>query len=276
MTPSGRGTTLPTCIELGTGDVAVFLLHGVGGRATAWDKTMPVLAGQGFRCIAWDAPGYGESAWVEPYTTRSLANALLELINSVGATRNVILGHSMGGLIAQEAVAMRATGIHGLILFSTSPAFGKPGGDWQKQFLTSRFAPLDAGLGLAGLAPALVKSMVAPAQNGDVQGNERYTHAVMEAVKLMSSVPEATYRAALSAIVSFNRLDNLANIAVPTLCLAGEFDTNAPPAVMEKMASRIPNARYQCLPGVDHLGNLEAPDQFNAAVLAFLKMHFAA
>ena len=289
MTRSGRGITLPTCIELGTGDVAVFLLHGVGGRATAWDQTLPVLAGQGFRCIAWDAPGYGESPWVEPYTTRSLANALLELINSVGATRNVILGHSMGGLIAQEAVAMRATGIHGLILFSTSPAFGKPGGDWQQQFLTSRFAPLDAGLGLAGMAPALVKSMVAPAQIGDglgdmqgnVQGNvqgdaQRYTHAVMAAVKLMSSVPEATYRAALSAIVSFNRLDNLANIAVPTLCLAGEFDTNAPPAVMEKMASRIPNARYQCLAGVGHLGNLEAPDQFNAAVLAFLKTHFAA
>ena len=50
---------VPTCIELGLGDVAVFLLHGVGGRAGAWDKTMPVLADEGFRCIAWDAPGYG-------------------------------------------------------------------------------------------------------------------------------------------------------------------------------------------------------------------------
>ena len=261
--------TIPTCIELGLGDVAVFLLHGVGGRAGAWDLTMPALADEGFRCIAWDAPGYGNSAMVEPYTTQSLAHALLALIDSVGAKRNVILGHSMGGLIAQEAVALRATGIHGLILFSTSAAFGKPGGDWQQQFLASRFAPLDAGLGMAGLAPALVKGMVAPGSHADAAG-------VLAAVKLMGSVPEATYRAALSAIVSFNRLDNLAKIAVPTLCLAGEFDTNAPPAVMEKMAHRIPNARYQCLPGVGHLGNLEAPDQFNAAVIAFLTTHFAA
>ena len=260
---------VPTCIELGLGDVAVFLLHGVGGRAGAWDKTMPVLADEGFRCIAWDAPGYGNSAMVDPYTTQLLAKALLALIDSVGAKRNVILGHSMGGMIAQEAIAMNPDLIHGLILFSTSPAFGRPGGDWQQNFLASRFAPLDAGQGMASLAPALVNSMVAPGLNADAPG-------VMAAISLMSSVPEATYRAALSAIVSFNRLDNLANIAVPTLCLAGEFDTNAPPAVMEKMASRIPNARYECLAGVGHLGNLEAPHAFNAAVLAFLTTHFAA
>ena len=261
--------TVPTCIELGLGDVAVFLLHGVGGRAGAWDKTMPVLADEGFRCIAWDAPGYGQSAMVGPYTTQSLAKALLALIDSVGAKRNVILGHSMGGMIAQEAVAVNAAAIHGLILFSTSPAFGKPGGEWQQHFLESRFAALDAGQGMAGLAPTLINSMVAPGSTADAAG-------VTAAIALMSSVPEATYRAALSAIVSFNRLDNLANIAVPTLCLAGEFDTNAPPAVMEKMASRIPNAQYECLPGVGHLGNLEAPDRFNAAVLAFLTTHFAA
>ena len=175
--------TIPTCIELGLGDVAVFLLHGVGGRAGAWDLTMPALADEGFRCIAWDAPGYGNSAMVEPYTTQSLAHALLALIDSVGAKRNVILGHSMGGLIAQEAVALRATGIHGLILFSTSAAFGKPGGDWQQQFLASRFAPLDAGLGMAGLAPALVKGMVAPGSHADAAG-------VLAAVKLMGSVPK--------------------------------------------------------------------------------------
>ena len=129
--------TLPAFLEVGSGDVAVFLLHGVGGRASAWGQNMPALAGQGFRCIAWDAPGYGDSAFVEPYTTQSLAIALLALVDAVGAKRNVLVGHSMGGMIAQEAVALMPTALHGLVLFSTSPAFGKPGGDWQQQFLST-------------------------------------------------------------------------------------------------------------------------------------------
>ena len=90
----------------------------------------------------------------------------------------------------------------------------------------------------------------------------------------MARVSEATYRAALSAIVSFNRLDNLANIKVPTLCLAGEHDKNATPTVMQKMAAKIPGAQYLCLPGVGHIANIEQPVPFNAAVLAFLQQHF--
>ena len=259
--------TLPDFTEQGTGETAVFLLHGVGGGHAAWAQTQPVLASEGFRCIAWDAPGYGASPFATPYTTSELAKALLALIAHVGTQRNVLIGHSMGGMVTQEAVALDPKRIHGLILFATSPAFGKPGGEWQNQFLSSRFAPLDTGEGMAGLAPKLVKGMVGP--NADAQ-------AVSSAVALMSGVPESTYRAALTAIVSFNRLDDLSRIAVPTLCLAGEFDTTAPPAVMEKMATRIPNAVYQCLPSVGHLGNMELPAAFNAVILEFLKKHLAA
>ena len=265
--------TLPQYTEHGTGDTAVFLLHGVGGGQQAWAETQPALARHGYRAIAWDAPGYGGSPLVEPFTTRELASALHRLIAKLiakvgakgGAQRNVVLGHSMGGMIAQEAFALEPCNIHGLILFATSPAFGKPGGDWQQQFLQSRFAPLDAGAGMAGLAPGLVRGMFAPGAS---------TADMAAAVRMMSGVPEATYRAALSAIVSFNRLDNLANIDVPTLCLACELDKNAAPFVMEKMAARIAGAEYACLPGVGHLGNMEQPDAFNAAVLKFLKQHF--
>ena len=257
--------TIPNYFEQGTGDTAVFLLHGVGGGQQAWAQTLTALAAHGYRAIAWDAPGYGGSALVEPYTTLELARSLHQLIVHVGARRNVVLGHSMGGLIAQEAFALAPRNIHGLILFATSPAFGKPGGDWQQQFLQSRFAPLDAGAGMAGLAPDLVRGMFAPgASNADMAA----------AVAVMSGVPVATYRAALSAIVSFNRLDNLPNINVPTLCLACELDKNAAPLVLEKMAARIAGAEYVCLPGVGHLGNMEQPGAFNAAVLKFLSLHF--
>jgi 3-oxoadipate enol-lactonase len=58
---------------------------------------------------------------------------------------------------------------------------------------------------------------------------------------------------------------------VPVLCLACEKDPNAPAPVMERMAARIPGARYVCLPGLGHLPNLEAPAAFDAAILDFLR-----
>lgn len=256
---------MPAYLEQGEGDTAVFLLHGVGGGKEAWAHNQPVLASHGFRTVAWDMPGYGASAPLSPCTNERLADALKTLIEHVGARRNVLLGHSMGGMVAQELVALHPTLVHGLILYSTSPAFGKADGDWQQQFLQSRFAPLDQGLGMAGLAHQLVPTMFAP---------DADPARIAEAAALMAGVPAESYRAALSAIVSFNRLAALGNIAVPTLCLAGELDLNAPPAVVEKMASRIPGAAYVCLPQVGHIANIEQPGLFNHAVLTFLKQHF--
>ncbi len=258
-------SSLPFYVEQGQGDTAVLLLHGVGGGHRAFAETLPLLARAGYRAIAWDAPGYGASTPIEPLDMKGFADSLRHLVQHIAAKRLVIVGHSMGGMIAQEAMAQSSAGIDGLVLFATSPAFGKPGGDWQREFLQSRFAALDAGLGMAGLAPVLVGGMLA-------LGTPAHVRAA--AVVMMSAVPEATYRAALAAIVSFNRLENLPHITVPVLCLACAEDKTAPPVVMERMADKIPGGSYQCLPHAGHLGNMEQPDAFNAAVLQFLQKNF--
>ena len=260
-----RTASIPAARSLGQGKTAVFLLHGVGGGKEAWAANQPALADAGYHMLAWDAPGYGDSESVHPCSMASLARALERLMDHAGASTNVLLGHSMGGMLAQEAAALFPDKIHGLILSATSPSFGPPGSGWQQTFLRERFAPLDAGLGMAGLAQQLVPTMMAPGINTTQHG---------PAKALMTGVPEATYRAALGAIVEFNQLANLPRIAVPTFCLAGEHDRNAPPSVLRKMSERIPGARYDCIPGVGHLANMEAPDAFNAMVLEFLQQHF--
>jgi 3-oxoadipate enol-lactonase len=249
----------------GDGDTAVFLLHGVGGAKEAWRDNAGAIAAAGFKCIAWDMPGYGASATVSPYTLERMAQSLDALIEHIGARRNVLLGHSMGGMVAQEVAVLFPKKVQALLLVATSPAFGKPGGDWQAQFLRSRFAPLDAGIGMAGLGAQLVPAMMAPGASAQ---------AITAAATLMAQVPEAGYRAALAAIVGFDRRACLAQIGVPTLCLAGEHDANAAPAVMQKMAQHIPHAEFLCLPGVGHLANTEQPAAFNAAVVNFLCKHF--
>ena len=69
------------------------------------------------------------------------------------------------------------------------------------------------------------------------------------------------YRRALEAMLTFDRRASLGHIHVPTLLVAGEFDRNAPPRVMKKMAKAIVGSTYLEMAGIGHLQNLEAPEQ---------------
>ncbi len=243
----------------------VVLLHGVGGGRGAWDAdgsdTGAALAAAGHAVLAMDFPGYGLSATIEPHDLAGLAAALQATLAALALAPVVLVGHSMGGMVAQELAARAPRMVAGLVLASTSPAFGKPGGDWQQGFLQSRFAPLDAGLGMAGLAAQLVPAMVAPGASAA---------AITAAQALMAGVPEATYRRTVAALVAFDRRADLPKIAVPTLVITGEADRTAPPEVARRMAERIPGASCQVVPHAGHLLNLEQPAAFHAALLAFL------
>lgn len=74
-------------------------------------------------------------------------------------------------------------------------------------------------------------------------------------------------------LTTFDRREQLARILVPTLVLAGSDDMIAPPAMMERMAQKVPGAEYVCLPGCGHLGPMDQPEAFNNALLAFLQRH---
>lgn len=254
-------------LEAGASQVAVVLLHGIGGGRQAWPGQLEALAAAGYRALAWDMPGYGDSAMIDPCDFAGLARALQPLLEAerAGGRQVVLVGHSMGGMVAQEAYAAMPALIDGMVLSGTSPAFGKADGQWQRDFVAARTAPLDAGKTMADMAAGLVRGMVAPQAAAD---------AVACATAVMAAVPPDAYRTALQALVHFNRREELARIAVPVLVLAGEHDTNAAPAIMERMAQKIPGAAYLCLPGVGHLASMEQPGPFMDAVLGFLSRHF--
>ncbi len=177
------------------------------------------------------------------------------------------VGHSIGGMIVQQWLAKNPAIAGAVVLAQTSPAFGKPDGDWQKAFIAARLGPLDRGETLVSLAPALVKELV---------GADPDRGGIELARDCMASVPEATYRATMLALMGFDLRNALKNIAVPTLVLSGSKDNNAPAPMMAKMASYIPSAKYVELEGVGHLANLERPMAFNAALDRFLKANVAA
>jgi 3-oxoadipate enol-lactonase len=255
---------LPAFRMLGAGPTIV-MLHGIGGSSQAFAPQLESYSSQGFRAVAWDMPGYGASAPIEPYTFKGLAQSaatLIEALDPSGGNAPVILiGHSMGGMVAQELIARRPGLVRALVLSGTSAAFGRPEGAWQQRFIEERTAPLDAGQTMADVAAKLVPGML---------GIAAIAEGARLAREVMSAVPAATYRAALSALVTFDRKNALANIRVPTLLIAGEQDKNAPPALMQGMARQINGAEYVELAGIGHIANLEAPDLFDGAVLNFL------
>ena len=241
-------------------------MHGIGGAARAWRGQLDFFK-DCYRAIAWDMPGYGGSAPLPTVSIAALADALQDFLQQVGATKPILVGHSIGGMIVQQLLANNPGIAGAVVLAQTSPAFGKPDGDWQKAFIDARLGPLDRGETLVSLAPSLVRELVG--DNPDVSGMER-------ARDCMASVPEATYRATMLALMGFDLRGALKNIAAPTLVLSGSKDNNASAPMMAKMASFIPIAKYVELDGVGHLANLERPGVFNIAVDSFLKANVAA
>jgi len=245
---------------------ALVFLHGIGGAARAWRGQLDFFKDR-YRSFAWDMPGYGGSASLPTVSIAALASALRDFLQQVGAIKPIIVGHSIGGMIVQQLLAKSPHIAGAVVLAQTSPAFGKPDGDWQKAFIDARLGPLDRGETLASLAPSLVKELV---------GDDPDPGGMTLARDCMASVPEASYRATMLALMGFDLRNALKNIAVPTLVLSGSKDNNAPAPMMAKMANYIPSAKYVELEGVGHLANLERPIAFNAALEHFLKANVAA
>jgi pimeloyl-ACP methyl ester carboxylesterase len=239
----------------------LLFLHGLGGGHHAWDAQLLHFPKLGYAAQAWDQPGYGHSAMVEPYDLEQVTAALARLIQSLGGEPVVLVGHSMGGLIAQEAYFRHPQLVKALALCFTSAAFAG-GSAFGQQFIAQRLAPLDEGKSMAELA-----AMTMPMQSGRKADPAGAAHAQ----RIMAEIPPETYRKAVHLLTTFDRRADLPKIAVPTLLIAGSDDKTAPPAIMESMHRRIPHSEFVLLEGAGHLGPMDQPAEFNAALERFLR-----
>lgn len=233
-------------------------LHGVGGGRSAWDAQVGYFARRDFACLAWDQPGYGGKDPVEPYSFEAIADALKK---DIGGGPFVLVGHSMGGLLAQEVYARHPSMVKALALCFTSAAFAG-GTEFARQFIAARIAPLDEGLSMAQLAARLMPTM---------RGSTSDPAGLAHAAAIMAGIPPETYRKAVTMLTAFDRRADLAQIAVPTLLVAGSDDRTAPPAVMSRMAEKIPGAEFELLQGCGHLGPMDQPGAFNRVLEDFLR-----
>jgi 3-oxoadipate enol-lactonase len=243
---------------------SLVFLHGVGGGHHSWDAQLPFFAANGYGAHAWDQPGYGESPGVEPYDLEQVAAALARLIEKLDDGPVVMVGHSMGGFVAQEFYARSPAHVKGLALCFTSAAFGGGSSAFAREFIDARIRPLDEGQTMADIAAKLMPTM---------RGARSDANGLALAERIMSRVPPDTYRKAVTLLTTFDRRERLAQIRVPTLLVAGSDDKVAPASVMERMKGKIPDAELVVLQGCGHLGPMDQPQEFNDALLAFLRRH---
>ena len=238
----------------------MLLLHDADGGHLTFAPQVETLAGAGYRAVAWDMPGYGYSAPIEPYTFKGLAESCMALADALECGPVALVGHGLGAMVALEVAVRRPALVRQLVLCAGGPALdAQAAADW----VAPRLQALEqGGGGMERLAQVLVPRFIG-------------TGALPEGVRLaghaLSQVYAGAYRRALEALPTFSRgAAELAQLHVPALLVSGGQDRCTPPDALEALAQVLPDAEHLSLPHVGHWPQLEDPEGFDGALLDFL------
>jgi 3-oxoadipate enol-lactonase len=243
-------------LEAGAGGEAtpIIFLHGVGSDKSVWEPQLRHF-GQLRRAVAFDYPGYGESAPRPGATRGDYAAAILAGMDALEIGRAHVCGLSLGGIIAMVMQAQAPGRCASLILADTFAVHPDGPGIYQRSVDAS------ATIGMRALAEQRV---------GMLLGDGAPAELRRQVVETMAAIDPAAYRLGAEAVWLADLREAAAATAVPTLVLCGEEDRVTPPALSHELASLIADAELQILAGAGHLANAEQPVEFNRAVDAFL------
>ncbi|MCB1389451.1 MAG: alpha/beta hydrolase [Rhodobacteraceae bacterium] len=253
---------IPDFVKAGSGPVTVYLLHGGYGGKEYWARVMARLVADGYRVIAWDAPGYGISPLPDPFTLEGAAEACVRLIEATGTRCNVVVGHSMGGLIAPKVHQLRPDLVQGVVVSATVASFGHLDRATQESFIAERVAPLDKGMRLDEAASALVRTMMGPGADGP---------EIDTVVGVVAQTPTPTFRAAIRAIVEYRAEAALDALDKPVLVIAGSLDPVGRPVDMKSLAAALRRSRYVEVEGTGHYAWAEKPAEYHSHLTRFLR-----
>ena len=245
--------------EEGFGPV-LFLLHGMNGSSKSWKHLFKTLS-SAFRVIAWDAPSFGSSDCFGN-TILDYKNAAKTLLDKLSIKETLVIGHSMGGIIAVQLAADDNIEISGLVLSSSHLGFAMPKGEdlmpryaERLKYFDNRVAPKSYSLDRAKLST--------PKGTPDI------------IIKFLANVSQDLR---IESIRDGGRMsqetDNrkiCSNINIPVLILSGGQDTVISTEMHASLIAALPGATEVVFPKAGHASYAEYPDQFILQVTEFAK-----
>lgn len=237
------------------------LLHGIGSGAASWVQQLEVL-GTTRRVFAWDAPGYGESTPVASAAPHAdaYAIALGQWLDALGIERCVLVGHSLGAIIAGSFAVSRAERVAGLLLISPAAGYGAASEEIRASKRDSRLAML-AELGPQGLADTRSANMLSPHADQASRDWVRWN---------MSRIVPHGYAQATHLLANADLASDVATYTGRIAVAVGAEDAITPPSSCERIVLAA-HTRLQIIPRAGHAGYIEASEAYTALIDAFCR-----
>ncbi|MDR6378527.1 alpha/beta fold hydrolase [Paraburkholderia caledonica] len=237
------------------------LLHGIGSGAASWVQQLEAL-GANRRVLAWDAPGYGMSTPVAPESpvAADYASVLTEWLDALHIERCVLVGHSLGAIIAGAFAAVHPQRVPGLLLLSPAGGYGAACADVRETKRDQRLAMLNE-LGPQGLADKRSDNMLSSHASDEARAWVRWN---------MSRVIDRGYAQATHLLANADLAADLARFKGRVNVAVGADDTITTPAACERLAL-VAGTQLQVVPRAGHAGYIEASAAYTAIIDTFCR-----
>jgi 3-oxoadipate enol-lactonase len=255
---------LPDYFVAGSSDSTVYLLHGLYGGKEYWQPLAARMVQQGYRVVAWDAPGYGISPPDPEFGHARAAVACARLVAHTGTRKNIIFGHSMGGSIGLRVNPLIPGLINGFVMCASLGFIGNQTATQKENFFKLRQTDATDPREIQRKNQEMVSVMMSPGASGDYVelvkrvGAATPGHAVKAS---LNAIAEATEETAIAA---------LAAIRYPSLFIAGELDKTAPAASIKQNAGKVSGSQFEVMAGCGHYPWAEDLDGFWSKLQPFL------
>ena len=234
------------CLEQGSPDGdPVLLLHGWSDSSFSYSPVLPLLPGN-VRAIVPDQRGQGDSDRpLHGYTMTDLALDALDLLDAFEIARATVVGHSMGGFVAQHVAVLAPERVSKLVLVATAA-------DPRTDVVSSMSDMVDA------IEDPVDALFIRNFQAGTIHGNvsdEFLETVVAESRKLPARVWKALYRGFMDPAPP-----DLDGVRCPVHIMWGDQDTVFSRRDQDLLVERLPGAALTVLPGIGHALHWEAPE----------------
>ena len=245
--------------ETGTGQT-LFFLHGMNGNSKSWENLFYSLSSS-FRVVAWDAPSFGGSD-VFGDNIEEYKNAAKALIETLKLKKIILIGHSMGGLIASQLAYDYDVSVSGLILSSTHLGFGCKKGEPLMERYANRLKTFSTKLSDIDYA-------MERAKRNTPEGTSESVIKFLANVAL--DIRKESIRDGGRMSQEADNTNICKDLKVPVLILSGGKDTVISTEMHASLVAALPRAHKVVFPKAGHASFAEYPDQFNYQVTEFAK-----